>query len=133
MRTWWYILQLMVVIALIAAPVSGRVTADEPKESSYNVCVAEWSGSNTLQDLIRSENKTQATLQSGVFCGHFMSAEDLPVDNGPNDVAPTAPLFLAISVRIVGPVHQSERASIPGEHIPHSLHPEVAPHPPKAS
>lgn len=130
-----HIVHLLVVVALVAIPNVQFVSfasANDISDISYDTCVSEWQGSWIDLPAAGVEENPLSKSVEEVFCGHFMSVEDFPVENGSADVAVTTPLFLAPASRPIESVSSSLKISLPIEVIPHSLASEVAPHPPKS-
>jgi len=131
LRNLVYMLRLMLVASLIALPASAQVLPNKSGETSYDACVSQWDGTWSFEALDAAGIADEVETSEDVFCGHFMSAEDLPTDVSSHDIAPTPLLVLAQPSRLAVPAPKAYKVQILSEHIPHSLPPEVAPHPPK--
>lgn len=131
MNVWRKIFIVFIATALTAWPVASMQAYIDTPESAYDTCIVSWSG---LSSDFSAESKNiapNAKPLEEVFCGHFMSVEDLPSDNGTADFAPTSPIFALQPFRLAEPITKRKAMPIISEHAPHSLNPEVAPHPPK--
>ena len=127
MKVWRKILLPLVAIAVAAWPVASLSAYAVEAESSYDTCVTSWSG--MLSDL--SSLSASAASSEEVFCGHFMSVEDLPLESAGADFVPAPPVFTLQTLRFFEPNFNSHTVLDIAEHAPHSINPEVAPHPPK--
>ncbi len=127
MKIWRNILLAVTAIALAGWPVASLQTYAVEAESSYDTCISSWSG--RLSDL--SSLAANAASSDEVFCGHFMSVENFPTDDSAADFVPSPQVFTLQTLRLSDPVFISQLVLATSEHNPHSLHPEVAPHPPK--
>jgi len=131
LKKYEYIVRLLIAIALVAMPNAQLGLPAGADDISYDTCVSDWQGSWTNLSAIGAGEKALSKPVEEVFCNHFMSVEDFPVDTSSVDAAVATPLFLAPISRLVEPVKSSRKISLPNEAIPHSIAPEVAPHPPK--
>ncbi len=132
MNTWGKISVVFIVIALAAWPVANLHAYSNTSESDYDSCVASsWSGllPGLSADTLNTANQTKSSEE--VFCGHFMSVEDLPTDSSTADVVSAPTVFTLPSFRLYEPVFIRQKTPVTSDHIPYSPNPEVAPHPPK--
>jgi hypothetical protein len=119
-----YLVRFFLIGAFIFAPVGGIVADAGTKLDAPSTC------ENTWQD-IWSENSEREKSASDVFCDHFMSAKGIFDKDSPPSVMHVFSPFLILSFTLDFPVRPSTVAAISSQYLPYSLHPEVAPHPPK--
>lgn len=131
MNAWSKIFIVFIATALAAWPVASMQIYTDASESSFDTCVASWSGflPDLSADSLNAAKQTKSSEE--VFCGHFMSVEDIPSDNSATDFVPAPPIFTLQPFWLFGSLTEHQTMPIMSEHAPHSLNPEVAPHPPK--
>ena len=127
MKGWRKILLPLLAFAVAVWPVASLSAYAVEAESNYDTCITSWDG--MLSNL--SSLATNVGASEEVFCGHFMSVEDIPLENTAADFVPAPPVFTLQNLRFFVPDLNSHIVFINAEHAPHSLNPEVAPHPPK--
>lgn len=131
MRIFGHIVHLLIVIALISMPNAQFGSSASDDDVSYDTCVSDWQGSWADLSAISADENSLSKSVEEVFCNHFMSVEDIPVENNGVEAAVTTPLFLAQPTRLFEPANAFQKTALPTEDMPHSLASEVAPHPPK--
>lgn len=126
-----HIMSLFIALALILLPEAALASSAKMSEPIADVCATDVATMWTTEE--NSSNKNRAKAPEKVFCGHFMSIEDFPSDTIGTDVVNTAYVCLLQKMPLITSIFTTQDITIASVHLPHSLHPEVAPHPPKFS
>ncbi len=125
MKQFQYLVRIFVICAIMFVPV-GSGAADNGSEAMTQVtCQDTWQG-------VWSMISTQKQSASEIFCDHFMGAKDIFDGGGKNSTHHVVTPFLIFGVTVDFPPSPSVKTAIPSQYVPYSLHPEVAPHPPKS-
>ena len=125
MNIRYHIISLITALALVFLPGAALEASTPIEDAAPNVCMS----GNGMYSFSGSSDETAAQI----FCGHFMSVEDFPADAGHTDALTSVVACVFQNAPLVGFVGKAQNAVIASVHLPHSLHPEVAPHPPKFS
>jgi len=131
LKTQHHIMSLFIALALIFLPEAALASSAKMSEPTADVCAVDVGTMWTAEENSSNKDRTRAPEQ--VFCGHFMSVEDFPSDTIGTDVVNTAYVCLLQKAPLVTSIFTTQDITIASVHLPHSLHPEVAPHPPKFS
>lgn len=124
-----HILFLLLVIALAIAP--GTVSHEVEASEQTVVATCPTSFSDLFSQLGDAKSNLNVDEVRKAFCGHFTVDLDHTVDTSSTEMVHSAPLYFAQFNQLADVVLIAETLVLPAEHHPHSLHPEVAPHPPK--
>jgi len=125
-----HILFLLLIVALAVAP--GTVSHEVEASDSPATVTCATDFSDLLGHLGQARAGVNGDQISKAFCGHFNVDLDHSVDTSSTEMVHSTPLFFAQSNPLANADLLAETLILPVEQHLHSLHPEVAPHPPKA-
>ena len=125
MRQFQYLFRMLLIGAFIFAPLGVRAANTGTEAMTQVTCQDTWQDAWNMIS-------TQERSASEIFCDHFMGAKDIVDNGGKASILHVVPPFVIFAVMIDFPSPPSEKTAIPSQYVPHSLHPEVAPHPPKS-
>ena len=122
----------LVAMALAIAPGTVRHSKADDVEPLQQTC------SVNYRDLIRNLHQEGGTSDkldeiSQVFCNHFSAASNHQTHTSNGEMVHITPLFLVVEIEPIIVQLGAAVVLFPRNFMPDSLHPEVPPHPPKAS
>ncbi|MFC4349540.1 hypothetical protein ACFO5Q_16935 [Kordiimonas lipolytica] len=125
-----HILFLLLIVALAVTP--GTVSHEVEASDSPAIATCATDFGDLLSQLGQASANVNSDQISKAFCGHFTVDLDHTADASSNEMVHSTPLFFAQSNPLANADLLAETLILPVEQQLHSLHPEVAPHPPKA-
>ena len=125
MRRFQHFLRMLLIGAFIIAPIGTRAAENDAEVMTQVTCLDTWQDAWSMIS-------TQEKSATEVFCDHFMGAKDIFDSGGKTSFLHVVPPFVIVAMTFDFPSPPSVKTAIPRQYVPYSLHPEVAPHPPKS-